>query len=86
MTNVVILHHCYESGQGFTIQDMVAPTAQYSWGNLLLFCFTAINGSYFMNLFFFCKSTKVNQISFNCMAVVLKNRCVHVLRCCVVVV
>jgi len=53
LTSIVIIHHCYSSGQGFTIQDMVSPTSQRSWGNVTLFLFTMLNQSYFMNLFFF---------------------------------
>ena len=55
LTSIVIIHHCYSSGQGFTIQNMVSPTSQSSWGNVTLFLFTMLNQSYFMNLFFFCK-------------------------------
>ena len=55
LTNIVIIHHCYSSGEGFTIQDMIPPSSQRSWGNAILFLFSDLNQSYFMNLFFFCK-------------------------------
>ena len=55
LTNIVIIHHCYASQQGFTIQELVPPTSQGSWGNVTLGLFAAVNQGYFMNLFFFCK-------------------------------
>ena len=55
LTNIVIIFHCYGSGQGFTIQDMIPPTSSSSWGSVILYLFQALCQSYFMNLFFFCK-------------------------------
>ena len=55
LTNIVIIYHCYDSGQGFTISEMVPSTSQSSWGNVILVLFKELNQSYFMNLFFFCK-------------------------------
>jgi hypothetical protein len=58
LTNIVIIHHCYSSGQGFTIAEMVPSTSSSSWGNVILGLFTDLNQSYFMNLFFFCNYGK----------------------------
>ena len=51
LTNVVILHHCAANFADWPGLQNMSETP--GWWNYILFVFTSVNASYFMNLFFF---------------------------------